>query len=161
MLCLESKIPVCQNVTGLKSFTLTHILYPPTFLGLIMALFSLCPQAALVWYLALALQKHKKAGILLFAGIMDQALNSVLKNIIKQPRPQDLTYGYGMPSAHAQFAGLFAMSWKHGWILSIGVCVSRVYLQYHTVEQVLVGALIGVLWGLFIRLRVLGPLQIL
>ena len=29
------------------------------------------------------------------------------------------------------------------------VCASRVYLEYHTPEQVSVGAIIGVLWGVF------------
>lgn len=75
--------------------------------------------------------------------------------------------GYGMPSSHSQFMGFFAayavLYIKYrivetDWSLkkarmtlvlatSIAVCVSRVYLTYHTVEQVLVGASLGTAFG--------------
>lgn len=84
--------------------------------------------------------------------------------------------GYGMPSSHAQFMGFFAtyvILWtlrnckKTSLLLRLArsfvvlgtagaVCVSRIYLTYHTVEQVVIGFLIGfgsgLAWYIFFRL---------
>lgn len=79
----------------------------------------------------------------------------------------ELGKGYGMPSSHSQFMGFFAVYVslylsnrgirKHFFLrctrvaiiiaVSTGVCVSRIFLAYHTVLQVLVGAIIGILYG--------------
>lgn len=91
---------------------------------------------------------------------------------------------YGMPSAHLQFMGYFAAVWGlHVWTqwpgllraqrgalvaLLAGLCVavggSRVHLHYHTVEQVVVGALLGwclgVVWfAVVTMLRVYGVVR--
>ncbi|ORY83816.1 hypothetical protein BCR37DRAFT_280840 [Protomyces lactucae-debilis] len=84
--------------------------------------------------------------------------------------------GYGMPSSHAQFMGFFCVyascilllrhrqrlattdiqrwrDWIHGIragtvvSVSFAVCLSRIYLAYHTVAQVLVGVGIGMVFG--------------
>jgi dolichyldiphosphatase len=83
--------------------------------------------------------------------------------------------GYGMPSSHAQFVAFFAVSLSlflllrhvpsistsyspskltERALLSLLACccasavaASRVYLNYHTVKQVLVGIAAGALWG--------------
>ncbi|CCC66767.1 hypothetical protein NCAS_0A02090 [Naumovozyma castellii] len=78
-----------------------------------------------------------------------------------------LRSGYGMPSAHSQFMGFLTMymllrvtyNWaglssvkKHvgaSAVFGLGVCVcfSRIYLKYHSLEQVLVGWCFGVFNG--------------
>lgn len=102
--------------------------------------------------------------------LLNELLNNVLKHWIKQPRPVALVRfhlgSYGMPSDHAQFMFfaaayvlLFAsLRWgqplyaRVGWCL-VAVCfaaavtLSRVYLMYHTPEQILVGALVGSVAG--------------
>ncbi|CAG8537247.1 2686_t:CDS:2 [Paraglomus brasilianum] len=63
--------------------------------------------------------------------------NAILKRIIREQRPTDkLGDGYGMPSSHAQFVGYFA-------VFSILHLYTRVYLNYHTPTQVIVGYVIG------------------
>lgn len=116
--------------------------------------------------------------------------NQVLKRIIKEPRPsrlgQPLWSEYGMPSAHAQFMGFvtafvillfyvrikvvtliipLAKLWKHFLtaacvLTSIVVSYSRIYLRYHTPNQVLVGLVLGLLfgalWFVFME-KIVGP----
>ena len=136
--------------------------------------------------------------ITFFIGmVFNELINTVLKYIIKQPRPisRDNNYNeYGMPSSHSQFVWFFSIYmflfiwirlqhitntksvWFSKTIVSLGcfaaaliVTVSRyippafffysgdlkilnfhfrIYLLYHTVSQVAVGALIGSLLGL-------------
>lgn len=63
----------------------------------------------------------------------------------------------GMPSGHAQLAG-FAMVYvilsTHSWkiwtfmtVLTIAICVQRIVTEAHTLLQVLVGLLVGMIWG--------------
>jgi membrane-associated phospholipid phosphatase len=102
--------------------------------------------------------------------------NIILKILIKQPRPKDdqanfnfliqhnkrIPYDkFGMPSGHAQFMvyTLVFMSYatrgyKYYWwlmsfftLLTINTIIQRVRYDYHTVNQVLVGSLIGILFG--------------
>ncbi|RYG42164.1 phosphatase PAP2 family protein [archaeon] len=92
-------------------------------------------------------------------------LNWVLKHTIKAARPtlaHPFVPKYGMPSNHAQFMGFAAVyislwackRWrvtaraKAALIVAVqaaaaAVMVSRVYLVYHSVEQVLVGYAVG------------------
>jgi membrane-associated phospholipid phosphatase len=103
-------------------------------------------------------------------------LNLFLKWIFKQPRPNAdleffktslkihknnpffISHNCGMPSGHAQLAG-FAMIYvilsTHSWwiwsfmiILTAVTCVQRVITQLHSVLQVLVGLVIGMITGL-------------
>ncbi|ATZ58750.1 hypothetical protein BCIN_16g04450 [Botrytis cinerea B05.10] len=112
-----------------------------------------------------------------------EALNFVLKRILKEERPKQMHgKGYGMPSSHSQFVAFFSLSltlfllFRHvprkstpshtplsiiariglsGLVLiSAGlVAWSRIYLNYHTPKQVIVGCLAGAgsatLWFLF------------
>jgi dolichyldiphosphatase len=98
----------------------------------------------------------------------------VLKRLLKEERPPMMQgRGYGMPSSHAQFVAFFSTSFalflllRHtpraptashtplSFVTRLGVSVlalacaaavawSRVYLNYHTPKQVLVGCLAGV-----------------
>lgn len=98
-----------------------------------------------------------------------EGLNFVLKRILKEERPKQMHgKGYGMPSSHAQFVAFFSISltmfllFRHVpkkpspshtplslvarvalsalALLNAGlVAWSRIYLNYHTSQQVLVG----------------------
>lgn len=108
--------------------------------------------------------------------LIGEILNKIIKHLIKQPRPDfHKDFGvasghgltYGMPSAHSQFMGFFALYFaciiinkvpKPKQQKVVGVCIlllisilvafSRVYLLYHTVPQVIVGILVGSVLGL-------------
>lgn len=123
--------------------------------------------------------------------MLNEVLNKVLKHTIREPRPiaRMHTYTeYGMPSNHSQFMSFFATYaflfvlirlppfnannafrerfWRllligGTWFASALVCYGRVYLQYHTWSQVLIGLVIGLgtggLWFLVTQC-VLSPL---
>jgi len=102
-----------------------------------------------------------------------EALNFALKRLLKEERPKQMHgKGYGMPSSHAQFVAFFSLTltffllFRHVpkqpspshtplsmisrvllsglAILSAGVVAcSRIYLNYHTPKQVIVGCLAG------------------
>ncbi|PYH92976.1 PAP2-domain-containing protein [Aspergillus ellipticus CBS 707.79] len=154
----------------LASLSLTHVHYNPNDpLSFLSAWLALVPQGLCVVYVTLIWASREAEVILMFAGQMGcEALNFVLKRIIKEERPkQMLGKGYGMPSSHAQFMAYFAiyaglfLVFRHSpvlahsgaafhllarvllaLILSLGagaVAVSRIYLNYHTPKQVLAG----------------------
>ena len=105
-------------------------------------------------------------------------LNVSLKRLIRQPRPKNAgscglyddlykKYTYGMPSMHSQIWTIFAMFWSIYlvrtviaksykkiisicilWILAIIICYQRVNVSCHTLNQVIVGALIGIISGI-------------
>ncbi|PVH74967.1 PAP2-domain-containing protein [Cadophora sp. DSE1049] len=104
-----------------------------------------------------------------------EALNFALKRILKEERPKQMHgKGYGMPSSHAQFVAFFSLSltlfllFRHvpkkptpshtpltmvSRVLLSGLALasaglvawSRIYLNYHTEKQVMVGCLAGTL----------------
>ena len=99
---------------------------------------------------------------------LSSLLNMILKKIIRQPRPQHKSsyfagFGnekYGMPSGHAQMSfyttiyvylklrniNIFCFY----LLYSLFICYQRVVEKYHTRFQVIVGALVGSLFGYFI-----------
>lgn len=117
--------------------------------------------------------------------VANEAVNKVLKRAIDQQRPVGSPrLEPGMPSAHAQFSLFLAVLYSL-WVfdrfcgaggcsfafraassvamalLAAAVCFSRVYLEYHTVPQVLVGAVIGAglagFWYLYLGRRFMFP----
>ncbi len=113
----------------------------------------------------------KKFGFkLLVAFLFSMTINGLIKSIVKRPRPFhedpsllmsnfDATDGFSFPSGHSQ--GIFSMGtllikergsikWlKYSLIfLMIFVPISRVYLAQHYLSDVLVGAVIGILFSL-------------
>jgi hypothetical protein len=76
-----------------------------------------------------------------------------LKLVIDQPRPRDPSATDGFPSSHATTAFAFASGiddWRpdwgpYAWAFAAGVGWARVEEGYHTTEQVLAGAALG-LW---------------
>ncbi|KAF2432281.1 DOLPP1 protein [Tothia fuscella] len=130
---------------------------------------ALVPQALCVVYVTLAWSSREAEIVLMFAGQMScEAFNWGLKRWIKEERPRQMNgRGYGMPSSHAQFVSFFSIyltlflllrhkphptethtpiSFSHRFLLSCAALVSaatvawsRIYLNYHTPKQVLVG----------------------
>ena len=150
-------------------FQLTYIEYPSEdkYFGFLMALFSLAPILLLPSILTtFVYSRDLRVGFLSLGLILSTVINEVLKAIIKQQRPL-LSHrkGYGMPSDHAQFMFFLLVvarnmlkdkRFRPGFasfgsfvlfIASVLVMISRVYLGVHTLLQVLIGALIGFIFG--------------
>lgn len=156
-------------------FDLTYVVYDPkdTF-GLLCVHFSLFPIYTMVFYASWFLLTREIEPVIVVAGhLASEIVNKIAKKFLKEPRPEfhkefgtgSLTYG--MPSAHAQHMGFFAgyftciilfkithlsLNTRYFGCLvlmlaSAGVCFSRVYLLYHTTQQVIVGTLFGAFLG--------------
>ena len=151
---------------------------PDDLISYVCAWLALVPQGLCVVYVTLIWATREVEIGLMFGGQMAcEALNWGLKRWIKEERPRQMYgKGYGMPSSHAQFVAYFAVSLALFLLLrhrpsastthtpltlpvrgllamtallgAAGVAASRVYLNYHTPKQVLVGCLAGVLCAL-------------
>ncbi|KAF4324059.1 hypothetical protein BBO99_00002335 [Phytophthora kernoviae] len=145
----------------LKAFELTWVMYDPTDrFGVIMALFTLSPVFVTLMHVTLVAFQRDLDSMSMFLGqVTSEVLNKVLKKAINQRRPDGARMGgSGMPSAHSQFISYFASLNSHRYmeqwftivgaiLLALLTCYSRVRLGYHTKDQVIVGALVGVLAG--------------
>ncbi|XP_060517018.1 dolichyldiphosphatase 1-like [Cylas formicarius] len=148
-------------------------------LGKILAVISLAPFGIGSGFIALILFRRDLHTITFFLGTLcSEFVNHCLKHLICEKRPlrrEDVYVEYGMPSSHAQFVWFFAtyiiyfvvirlhhmnnntiienvskfFILSSSLLLAIVVCISRVYLQYHTVWQVLCGALVGIIFATF------------
>ncbi|KAL1837321.1 hypothetical protein VTJ49DRAFT_3992 [Mycothermus thermophilus] len=114
---------MADDVTPLASLSLTHVYYNPTDpISMLCAFLSLLPQALCVVYATLLWSTREAEVLLMFAGqLACEAVNFVLKRLIKEERPRLLGTGiggkgiavgkgYGMPSSHAQFAAFWAVA---------------------------------------------------
>lgn len=109
--------------------------------------------------------------------VCNNIINYILKRIVKHDRPSNLyryvqypklANDYGMPSAHSQFMGFFAtfvflrilFQFKNIESTSLKLFygaalygaafmtgVSRIYLLYHEVDQVVIGIFVGCVLG--------------
>ncbi|KAL1922461.1 uncharacterized protein VTP21DRAFT_10000 [Calcarisporiella thermophila] len=154
----------------LTSLSLTHIQFVAhDSIAHVFAYVTLLPLAIIVAYASVIAARREIAPFFALVGqLANEGLNALLKQWIKQERPTQLAKGYGMPSSHAQFMAFFAMYiaiytysfitfkhsiWKHFIFTSLTaiaamVSYSRIYLNYHTTEQVLIGALVGSLFAI-------------
>ncbi|KAJ3497313.1 hypothetical protein NLG97_g2002 [Lecanicillium saksenae] len=97
----------------LASLSITHVYYDPNDrISLLCAYLALLPQALGVVYLTLILSSREIEIALLFVGqLACEALNFVLKRLIKEERPRQIHgKGYGMPSSHAQFVFFWSVA---------------------------------------------------
>ncbi|KAF2267611.1 DOLPP1 protein [Lojkania enalia] len=151
---------------------------PADRLSYLCAWLALVPQGLCVVYATLIWSNREIEIIMMFAGqIACEAVNWVLKRYIKEERPREMHgKGYGMPSSHAQFVTFFSVSlslfllFRHvphptethtpftffqRFVLSLlalasaaAVAASRIYLNYHTLKQVLVGCAAGFIFAI-------------
>ena len=138
------------------------------YVGLFMALISYTPIVSAIVVSSLTIALRSWHNFCFFCGLVfSHEIASILKSVFKQQRPAGAYLRtYGMPSDHSMFmffiasylishmkahADLkkrsFAVSSIALVILSGLVGLSRVYLGVHTVEQVIVGALLGIVVG--------------
>ena len=127
-----------------------------------------------IWLvLALALtisKKYRKYGIAMFAALAVGALigNVMLKPLVARSRPCWLETvellirnpsDYSFPSGHtlSSTIGAFMLTsanHKFGWFaipLAVLIALSRLYLYVHFPSDVLAGAILGILVGIFVR----------
>ncbi|KAI5953310.1 hypothetical protein KGF54_002681 [Candida jiufengensis] len=160
-------------------FDQTYVLYNPNdIISIISVQFTLLPIYIMVFYTSWFLITREIEPVIVVGGhLFSEILNKVMKKLLKNPRPDfHLQFGgegtglnYGMPSAHSQFIGFFISYFMLIIILKVpklpilykrlsaiamlfvccGVASSRVYLQYHTWQQVFVGVNLGIVIGIF------------
>lgn len=151
----------------LRPFGWTYVVYADgDRVGHILALFSMAPVFIIVALVTTLAQRRDLATLAMLSGqLLNELLNLLLKSLIREERPNTLhQYAprFGMPSNHAQFMGFtaaYVTLWalKHWQVSSqwrlcaVGssvtlaaiVIASRVYLNYHSVAQVIVGGAVG------------------
>jgi len=124
------------------------------------------PQIILIISIIYLIIKQEYLVYYLIFYFISRFINSRLKNIIKQPRPKNIKpldghYGnknkYGMPSNHTQQA-FFSITFlyllygnKLLLIIELLISFITIYQAYsynrHTLEQLFVGAFIGIITG--------------
>lgn len=128
----------------------------PSVLVVCMVALSVLPYLLISLYLllfGLHSSPHVKAHVV--AGVVTSAFALVIKEVVQQDRPEGAcTHSYGMPSNHVALMASFAVInvWRrpNPWLalcmialVLIEAC-SRVYLNYHTITQCLVGTMLGI-----------------
>lgn len=147
----------------------TTVLYRPGDLfGELMAFASLLPIAICVALFTAFICRRTAQDLWVGGGqIANEILNSLIKIVLKVPRPHSPVINmpedsYGMPSAHSQYMGYFSaviiadclVSTKLAWfrrlarvalVLSMSALTmfSRYYLHYHTPGQIFAGYFCG------------------
>ena len=114
-------------------------------------------------------KKHRKAGFLVLIGMLLGLIigNGILKNVIARSRPCwinkdwqmliSIPKDYSFPSGHTQasvIAATILTLYKKKWgivviPLTVIIAFSRLYLYVHFPTDVLGGALLGLIIGLF------------
>lgn len=150
---MESFLHDISWVVPLRSPELTHLFNVLTLLGYTEFFLVMLPLGYWLW------DKAMFTRVAVLVGIVGLS-NSFLKDLFQDPRPPlefalDGRVGdsFGLPSGHAQIAVAMwlwlASEIKRTWawivaiVIAVGVCLSRLYLGVHDVEDVLGGALIG------------------
>lgn len=111
-------------------------------------------------------RKAKQAGVAVLLSIAAAGLLAeLLKLGLQMPRPKPRA-SYGFPSGHASTA--FALTGSLGvafpqwspflYLLAILTGISRLYFRAHSVSDVVGGAVVGTLIGIFMTRRFIGPL---
>lgn len=149
------------------------------FLGII-ALVPLLTLFILTILTAVPTVLSRNAARFLIILLINEAIAQILKRVFKQARPdpgwpiefrasRERQLGHGMPSSHTQLVFCAAMTtlllpvkgalhkyrvFRYGqWVMAVLVGYSRIYNGYHSVAQVLVGAVVGCLVA-FVLVRI-------
>lgn len=134
-------------LTGLFEF-FTWLGYP-TFIMLALA----------VGYWLLGKDRFTRVAVIV---IISTVLNAFLKDLWQNPRPDiafrldaEVGTSFGMPSGHAQISAVLwfwmAYEFRRAWfwglavIMVAGICVSRIYLGIHDLEDILAGLILAAL----------------
>jgi len=164
------------NSSDWKTLSFTYVEYPrDDAFGKFMAILALAPLWVGSAFTGLILRCRDLHTIAFFIGVLlNEGLNMTLKYVIREPRPavrSNYYVEFGMPSSHSQFmfffttyTVLFLLKRLHhnsplekvvrGVVIALCsivtalVCYGRIYLLYHTISQVVIGALIGALYGI-------------
>uniref|UniRef100_A0A0C9SAW0 TSA: Wollemia nobilis Ref_Wollemi_Transcript_1688_1227 transcribed RNA sequence n=1 Tax=Wollemia nobilis TaxID=56998 RepID=A0A0C9SAW0_9CONI len=168
---------------ALKSIQLTHVKYEERDrLGYFLAWISLLPVfISLGGFVTHFIFRRELQAMFFFMGMLiSEFLNQLTKKSVQQARPEtclalEMCDSHGWPSSHSQFMMFFAvylnlLAYKGiglsgkgsrilvgtlGWVLAFLTMYSRVYLGYHTVEQVFAGGtlglFLGILWFWFVN----------
>ncbi|CAN6470858.1 unnamed protein product [Victoria cruziana] len=158
---------------ALKAVTITHVRYEKgDKLGHFLAWVSLLPVfISLGGFVSHIILRRELHSIFFFIGlILSNVFNDFIKDLVKQSRPQtcevlEFCDSHGWPSSHSNYMFFFAvyltlLSLRRrpisksdlavalvSWNLAFLTMLSRVYLGYHTVGQVVAGAGLGVVCG--------------
>lgn len=143
-----------------KLLSLTAVVYPRgDRLGQLLAATSMLPLVLAVSLVTCVLcRRDLHSCFMLLGQLLNELLNKAIKESVREARPQGSPADdFGMPSSHSQFMWYFAtyhVLFAHSraahhsrlevlgssalaLLCAGGVAYSRVYLLYHTVEQVL------------------------
>ncbi|GME70471.1 unnamed protein product [Ambrosiozyma monospora] len=163
--------------TQLIPFDHTYILFDPNDpFSLPIAIFSILPILILVFLFSWFVTTREIEPCFMALGqTINDIISIIFKKIVKFERPKvgqifktDGGLVYGMPSSHSQFVAFFTtylvlkmcLQWPHRLspsalagsialvLVSFALVVySRLYFQYHTVAQCVVGCLLGLFLG--------------
>jgi dolichyldiphosphatase len=161
-----------MNPDSKRIFEFTYGEYPASdpLLGEAMVIISFLPHIIAIYTISVMLFAKCLDHFLFLVGlVISHESAKMVKNIWKQPRPAgSFLSSYGMPSDHSMFM-FFIASYLILYLASVPklqrssftistvtliassmlVCVSRLFLDVHTVEQVLVGIAMGSFLGSF------------
>ncbi len=157
---------VIDYLRGLASPPLTAVMLTVTWVGSVLGLlvFTLLASGALYR------RGHRlEAGVLVISLLVGLALDALLKEVARRPRPELLPHlvaagGYAFPSGHSMgavsvYGTLVLIVWhlsRRRWLRAaaatasaavvLAVGLSRVYLGVHWPTDVLGGYLAGLIW---------------
>ena len=157
-------LELTEQYCGLAHLDFAFVPFDPSDYsrGAVAALFAFLPYFCGIFLIGYALASRSRPLAFVIAGfLVNEAVNKVLKNAFRQPRPQGAALAnYGMPSSHSQFCAYLAICQfilvkksffqrcTHPlFLLLVGVTAtmmwSRVYLGFHTLSQTVVGTFAG------------------
>mmetsp|Transcript_3236 Transcript_3236/g.20091 ORF Transcript_3236/g.20091 Transcript_3236/m.20091 type:complete len:201 (-) Transcript_3236:4602-5204(-) len=136
----------------------------------VLAYVTLVPVAWVPFHAGWVAARRELQSSLVFVGVcFNEVVSTTLKLLVRQPRPSgchalDVCHSFGFPSSHASLMFFLtgyawmrlrtsSLSRVEAWILRLcapagtWVAYSRVYLGYHTTDQVVAGATLGALHG--------------
>jgi dolichyldiphosphatase len=158
-----------MNSGSKRVFEFTYAEYPSDdpWLGIAMIFASFIPHIIAIYTISIVIYaKCRRHFVFLIGLIISHEFAKLVKRIWRQPRPDGaFLTSFGMPSDHAMFTlytntfvllflstrqldrRSFSMTVGSSAMISLLVCYSRLFLQVHTLEQVLVGIIMGIMWG--------------